>query len=160
MNYTVERIKPEHDKKICKIIKNVGQEYGAIGEGFGPSDPEVKAMSKYYDDKNSKRYLVASIDGKIVGGGGIAPFSESTDVCELKKLFLSPEGRGLGIGRKLTDECLSYAKRKGYKKCYLDTLKVMASAISLYEKMGFEHLEHPLEGTIHNKCDVWMIKEL
>ncbi len=160
MRYIVEQIKPEHDDKICKIIKNVGEEFGAIGEGFGPSDPEVMEMSKYYNDKNSSYYLVVFINGNIVGGGGIAPFIENTTVCELKKLFLSPESRGLGLGRQLTDACLSYAKSKGYKKCYLDTLKAMTSAISLYEKMGFEHLERPLKGTIHNKCDVWMIKNL
>ena len=43
---------------------------------------------------------------------------------------------------------------------HLDTLQSMTSAIVLYEKLGFEHLDKPLEGTIHNSCDVWMLKEL
>ena len=138
----------------------VGKEYGAIGEGFGPSDSEVEAMSQHYKNENSSRYLVASIDSHLVGGGGISSFNKSNDICELRKLFLLPESRGLGIGRKITEECLNYAKSKGYKKCYLDTLTSMKSAISLYEKLGFQHLKSALKGTIHNGCDVWMIKKL
>lgn len=160
MSYIIEKIQPKHDARISQIIKQVGAEFGAIGEGFGPSDPEVDAMSQYYNDESASRYFVASIKGSIVGGSGIAAFNGSNQVCELRKLFLLAESRGLGIGKKLTEDCLSYAKAKGYKQCYLDTLSNMTSAIALYEKLGFSHLEKPLAGTIHNGCDVWMLKQL
>ena len=160
MSYEIQEIKPSHDTQVCEIIKKVGEEYGAIGEGFGPSDPEVNAMSQHYNDESSSRYFVAFIKGSIVGGSGIAAFNDSNDVCELRKLFLLPESRGLGLGKKLTEDCLVYAKSKGYKQCYLDTLHSMKSAIELYEKLGFKHLDKPLAGTIHNSCDVWMLKEL
>jgi putative acetyltransferase len=100
------------------------------------------------------------VEGTIVGGGGIAAFNGSQTICELRKLFLLPESRGLGIGKKLTEDCLTYAKNKGYESCYLDTLGAMKSAIALYEKLGFEYLDKPLAGTIHNGCDVWMLKAL
>lgn len=160
MSHEIQGIKPEHDRKVCEIIKKVGKEYGAIGEGFGPSDPEVMAMSHHYKDEISSLYFVATIDDVIVGGSGVASFNGSKEVCELRKLFLLPESRGLGLGKQLTLSCLEYAKNKGYKKCYLDTLTSMRSAISLYKKLGFEHLDKPLKGTIHNSCDVWMLKEL
>ena len=160
MNYTIQEIKPQHDVKVFEIIEMVGREYGAIGEGFGPSDLEVEAMSQHYKNENSSRYLVASIDKHLVGGGGISSFNNSYEICELRKLFLLPESRGLGIGKRLIEECLAYAKSKGYKKCYLDTLTSMKSAIALYEKFGFQHLDSALEGTIHNGCDVWMLKDL
>ena len=160
MKYEIKENRAHHDAEICKIIKNVGEEYGAVGEGFGPSDPEVNAMSQNYNHEHSSRYLVATIEGRIVGGSGVAAFNGSNEVCELRKLFLLPESRGLGLGKKLSEDCLEYAKTKGYKKCYLDTLSSMKSAISLYEKLGFRHLDKPLEGTIHNGCDVWMLKVL
>lgn len=160
MKFRIQEIQPAHDSEVCEIIKKVGAEYGAVGEGFGPSDPEVDAMSQSYSDESSSRYLVATVGGKIVGGSGLAAFNGSNEVCELRKLFLLPESRGLGLGRKLTEDCLDYARRKAYKKCYLDTLSRMKSAVVLYEKLGFKHLEKPLEGTIHNSCDVWMLKEL
>ena len=160
VTYEILVIDPLHDAKICEIIKNVGKEYGAVGEGFGSSDPEVKAMSMNYNDKSASRYFVVMIKGNIVGGGGIAAFNGSNTMCELRKLFLLPESRGLGLGKKLTEACLGYAKSKGYKSCYLDTLKSMHSAIALYEKLGFTYLDKPLDGTIHNGCDVWMLKGL
>lgn len=160
MSYEIHEIKPQHDSKVCEIIRKVGEEYGAIGEGFGPSDPEVNSMSQNYNDESSSKYLVATINEIIVGGSGVASFNGSNEICELRKLFLLPESRGLGLGKKLTEDCLAYAKSKGYKKCYLDTLKSMTSAISLYENIGFQHLDKPLDGTIHSGCDVWMLKEL
>lgn len=160
MCYKIQEIKPLDDTAIGNIIKKVGEEYGAIGDGFGPSDAEVNAMSQHYADENASRYFIATIKGNIVGGCGIAAFNGSNDVCELRKLFLLPESRGLGLGKELTEDCLKYAQHKGYTKCYLDTLKSMQSAISLYEKLGFKHLDKSLAGTIHNGCDVWMLKAL
>jgi len=160
VNHEIQEIKQLHDAKVCEIIRKVGEEYGAIGEGFGPSDQEVTAMSQNYQDESSSRYFVAIVKDKIVGGSGIAAFNGSSEVCELRKLFLLPESRGIGIGKKLTEDCLEYAKSKGYKKCYLDTLTSMKSAISLYEKLGFKHLDKAFEGTIHNGCDIWMLKDL
>lgn len=160
MTYTIQKIKPQHDASICKIIASVGREFGAVGEGFGPSDAEVEFMSQYYNDENASCYLVAKVGDYLVGGCGIASFNHRNDVCELRKLFLLPESRGLGIGKNLMTDCLEYAKFKGYKKCYLDTLTSMTQAISLYEKLGFQHLAKPLEGTIHNGCDIWMLKDL
>lgn len=160
MSVVITEISPQHDPKIAEIIKQVGAEFGAIGEGFGPSDPEVEAMSQHYHDHDASRYFVALVNNKIVGGSGIAAFNGSHEVCELRKLFLLPEARGLGVGKTLTKNCLDYAKYKGYQHCYLDTLASMMSAIALYEQLGFKHLTQPLTGTIHNGCDVWMLKQL
>ncbi|NVD06449.1 GNAT family N-acetyltransferase [Vibrio sp. JPW-9-11-11] len=160
MTLSIEPIQPQQDPAICAIIKAVGAEFGAVGDGFGPSDPEVLAMSQHYRPEDKSLYLVALLDGKIVGGCGIAPFAQSQQTCELKKLFLLPESRGLGVGQQLTQQCLTFARQQGYQQCYLDTLTSMTSAIQLYQKLGFTHLEQPLEGTEHSRCDVWMLKTL
>lgn len=159
MSLKIVEVTPDVDSLVCEIIKSVGEEYGAVGEGYGPSDPEVENMSQHYSDVNSL-YLVAKLNGKVVGGCGIAPFNESSNVCELKKLFLLKESRGHGLGKSLTTQCLKYAKQQGYQQCYLDTLSNMDSAVRLYEKLGFEHLSEPLSGSLHNSCDVWMLKTL
>lgn len=160
MEITIKAIEAKHDAEVCSIIKSVGAEYGAVGEGYGPSDPEVEAMSQYYNPASRSCYFVAIVNEQVVGGGGIAAFNGSNEICELRKLFFLPESRGLGLGKKLTQICLDYAKKSGYQQCYLDTLSVMQDAITLYEKIGFEHLEKPLQGTIHGGCDVWMLKRL
>ncbi|MFP2770023.1 GNAT family N-acetyltransferase [Oceanisphaera sp. KMM 10153] len=160
MKFIIEEIQQTDDQAICQIIKDVGVEYGAIGEGFGPSDDEVLTMSKFYNKRSKSMYFVAKIDDVVVGGCGIAPFNDSYEVCELKKLFLLPDSRGLGIGRKLTEKCLDFAQSQDFKSCYLDTLQVMNSAILLYESIGFQHLDKPLAGSEHGGCDVWMLKHL
>lgn len=165
MSVEIVPIRKEHNEEVCRIIQSVGAEFGAVGEGFGPGDAEVLDMSAHYTDDKDSLYLLATLDGEVVGGCGVAPFSlngkqKAVSTCELKKLFLLPDARGLGLGKKLTLACLEYAESKGFSRCYLDTLSSMKSAVSLYEGMGFIHLQEPLEGTIHNKCDVWMIKEL
>ncbi|MCD9555988.1 GNAT family N-acetyltransferase [Photobacterium carnosum] len=160
MDIKVIPITANFDIELCKIIKQVGAEFGAVGEGFGPSDAEVLNMSRFYHDGVSSLYLIALVDGKLVGGCGIAPFNSSKTTCELKKLFLLPDGRQLGLGKKLSLQCLEYAKDKGFEECYLDTLASMHSAVSLYERLGFTHLEKPLTGTQHGGCDIWMLKKL
>lgn len=157
-DHTITPITAEHNDAICHIIKRVGQEFGAIGEGFGPSDAEVLAMSEHYRPSERSLYLVALSDGKVVGGCGLAPFGQSATRCELKKLFLLPETRGLGIGKALALQCLAFAQSAGFEECYLDTLASMTQAIALYESLGFTHLAEPMDETEHNGCDVWMLK--
>lgn len=153
-------ISAEFDQPIRDIIQQVGAEFGAIGDGFGPSDAEVANMSAYYQMDNRWGYWVVTLNGEVVGGGGIAPFNDSDSVCELRKLFLLPQSRGHGLGKKLTRHCLEWARQQGFRECYLDTLSGMSSAIRLYEDLGFKHLNAPMAGTEHNGCDVWMLKQL
>ena len=153
-------IESQHDEAICRIIKSVGEEFGAVGDGFGPSDAEVLAMSTHYTEATKSLYLVALLEGEVVGGGGIASFNASHETCELKKLFLLPRGRGQGIGKQITEQCLAFAKTQGYAQCYLDTLSNMTAAISLYESVGFAHRQKPLAATPHGNCNVWMMKNL
>ncbi len=160
MQLSIQPISSTQDQAMADIIRSVGEEFGAIGEGFGPSDDEVSSMSAHYHQEQGSIYLVASIDDVVVGGCGIAPFADYNDVCELKKLFVLPKYRALGLGRKLTEQCLQFAQQQGYQRVYLDTLSSMLAAIKMYEKMDFVHLEKPLAGTIHNGCDVWMVKTL
>ncbi len=157
---TIEPIAPKFDPAIAAIIHDTGVEFGAIGDGFGPSDAEVSAMSQHYRIEQGSLYLVALVDGKVVGGGGIAPFNGSRELCELRKLFLLPDYRGQGIGKTLMLKCLAFAQSQGYQQCYLDTLASMTSAIALYRAAGFERLDQPLGGTLHDGCDVWMLKPL
>lgn len=157
---TITPINAEDDYAIARIIVNVGAEFGAIGEGFGPSDAEVSCMSQHYTGSENSLYLVATVNGKLVGGCGIAPIPAFEGTCELKKLFLLSEARGLGIGKSIITQCLNFAYEQGYSRCYLDTLSNMTSAIALYEKFGFEHMNRPLSGNGHSGCDVWMVKSL
>ena len=57
-------------------------------------------------------------------------------------------------------KCLQQAKSFGFTDCYLDTMPNMMYSQKLYQKWGFEYIEHPLGNTGHCSCPVWMVKSL
>lgn len=72
--------------------------------------------------------------------------------CEVKRLFLTPASRGLGIGRALVKAVIAEAEKLGYQEMKLDTLPRMVGARKLYNSVGFveteRYYETPLEGTV------------
>ena len=81
------------------------------------------------------RFFLAYI-GKSPGGmAGIKYIS--TDVCELKRLYVSPMHRRVGLGRNLVERLLAAAHILGYRQVRLETLDFMLEAIQLYESLGF-----------------------
>jgi len=81
-----------------------------------------------------------------------SPSETPVKKCEMKRLYLTPSSRGLGVGRALVREVIEEAKRLGYEEMRLDTLPSMVRARKLYESVGFENIdayyETPLAGTI------------
>ena len=75
-------------------------------------------------------------------------------------MYFLPEARGKGFGQLMFNKCIAAARDFGYDKCYLESASVMKTAIMIYEKNGFEHLEGPIGGTGHYSCGVWMLKTL
>jgi GNAT superfamily N-acetyltransferase len=90
------------------------------------------------------RFFLAYI-GKSVGGmAGIKYVSRN--VCELKRLYVLPLHRRVGLGRSLVERLLSEARILGYSKVRLETLDFMEAAIRLYESLGFVRTSE-FEGT-------------
>ena len=84
--------------------------------------------------------------------------SPESKICEMKRLYLSPASRGLGIGKRLVEEVITEAERLGYEEMRLDTLPSMVGAMALFKKMGFVEVEKyydtPIEGTIFLSKDL------
>jgi len=157
---SIRPIEPGDDARIAEIIRTVMPEYGAVGEGYSIMDPEVDAMSEAYAG-DAAAYFVALLDGRVVGGAGIGPLvGGPSDVCELKKMYVLREARGLGLGRQLMERSLEAARRAGYRRCYLETLAHMTEARGLYESRGFRPLDAPMGSTGHSGCNGWYIREL
>jgi ribosomal protein S18 acetylase RimI-like enzyme len=93
--------------------------------------------------------LVAAGGDRYAGMIALRPFD--TRICEMKRLFIRPEARGLGLARRLIDALLAEARRLGYAEIRLDTLPMMGAAQALYEAMGFvdmpAYYDTPIAGT-------------
>jgi putative acetyltransferase len=75
-------------------------------------------------------------------------------------MYLLPEARGRNLGNQLIDTLLFEAKTMAYQFCYLETLKSMTKAVSLYQRKGFDLLEAPLGSSGHTACDEWLLLDL
>jgi putative acetyltransferase len=99
--------------------------------------------------------------GIVVGGAGFAPLRDGPrETCELRKMYLRPQTRGTGLGRRLLAHVLDAARRAGYERCYNETMATMQRARALYESFGFEKLPGPRGATGHFGCDAWYARDL
>ncbi|GAP67484.1 acetyltransferase [Mizugakiibacter sediminis] len=158
--FTIRPITPADDAAVAAIIRTVMPEFGADGPGFAIHDAEVDAMAAAYA-RPGRVYFVVEQDGRVLGGGGIAPLDGGeADVCELRKMYFLPELRGRGAGKALIRRCLAAARELGYRRCYLETLTGMEAAQTLYAKEGFRRICAPMGATGHGGCDRWYLREL
>jgi putative acetyltransferase len=158
--YRIRPIEPRDDEAIASIIRTVMPEFGACGDGFAINDPEVDWMSRAYSAARAA-YFVIEVDGRVVGGGGMAPLEGGDDrTCELRKMYFLPEVRGVGAGAALMARCLDAARDAGFRQCYLETLTGMDAAMRLYERSGFRRIDAPMGDTGHGGCNTFYLREL
>jgi putative acetyltransferase len=152
-------VRPDDDDDLARIIRSGMAEFGICGVG-PDDDAEIASISSAYAPPRAA-FFVVEYSGRVLGGGGIGPISgQSEKICELRKMYLVPEARGLGAGRRLLDACLDFARHAGYRTCYLATLERMTRARRLYAGSGFERSHRELPGSAHLGCDTWYEREL
>ena len=78
---------------------------------------------------------LAEKDGEIVGS--VFLITHSKAVAQLRLMLVEPKARGLGIGARLVDECILFAREKGYRKITLWTNSILLAARHIYKKAGF-----------------------
>lgn len=143
--------------RSAQDLESTAQLFAAYADSLGLDlsfqefDTELKSLPGKYAPPAGEILLARDSNGNAVGCVAVRPLSPP-GCCEMKRLYILPAGRGLGIGKKLVHELLDVAASLGYNEIKLDTLPSMNQAISLYQFAGFAptkpYYETPLTGTV------------
>lgn len=152
----LRKIEEKDNLVVGEIVQTCLEQEGLKMPGTAYYDPYLFSLYGYYQ-KPDRQYWVLEKEGKVIGGAGIGPFSESENIGEIQKLYILKEERGNGYAHLLMEKALGFGKER-YDALYIETFASLSDANYLYKKYGFEQLSKPLEGTEHSACDTWLLK--
>jgi DNA-binding MarR family transcriptional regulator/GNAT superfamily N-acetyltransferase len=110
------------------------REYG-FDQGFEALVADIAAKYLRAFDPQWEKGWIAEVDGERAGS--VFLVRQSATVAKLRLLVLRPEARGLGLGGRLTDECIAFARGRGYRKIVLWTQSILTAARHVYASRGF-----------------------
>jgi DNA-binding MarR family transcriptional regulator/N-acetylglutamate synthase-like GNAT family acetyltransferase len=132
-------LRPPHAGDMGWVVQSNGslyaQEYGWDETYEALVAQIVSDFVKNYDPKR-ERCWIAEKDGENIGC--VFLVKESDQVARLRLLIVDPKARGLGVGKRLVDECTRFARQAGYKKITLWTNSVLLAARGIYDKAGYK----------------------
>ena len=146
----IRRIEPDEALAAKQLIYGVAHvifnDSGSLEESiaYHESRGELKDMDdiqhKYFD--NDGIFLVMTNDDQLIGTGAIRKFADN--ICELKRLWLLNEYHGKGLGYRMMQELLLFAREKGYERIRLETDPVYQKrAVEFYKRLGFYEVPIP-----------------
>jgi ribosomal protein S18 acetylase RimI-like enzyme len=132
-------------------IREMLTEYAAwvaVDLGFQQFEREVQGLPGDYQPPSGCLFIARLADQPA---GMVAMRRRDDERCEMKRLYVRPEARGTGLGRRLAERVIAEARARGYREMLLDTLPVMQDAQRMYLALGFRDIapyyESPIPGT-------------
>lgn len=150
---------PGDEAAVQQVVFPVLREFGLTPDVHGP-DVDLEDLQAAYAQRGGVFRVVTDGDGRIVGCGGFRPLSGDAvgeNAVELRKMYLLPEWRGRGLGRRLLEDLITRARTAGHRRMVLDTAAVMTDAIALYKRSGFISFENPQR---LRRCDLSLSLDL
>lgn len=155
----IRPIQSGDNKQMARIIRDSLEAVGFDKPGTAYFDPALEDLAKAYGQDQSSAYFVVVENDQVLGGAGFGKITDA--ICELQKFYLTEKYRGKGLGRQLVEHVIISARTAGYDKIYLETTEVLAQALSLYESLGFKHMDAPIANyNGHHAMTIWMMKDL
>lgn len=152
------RIESAETPEFVATIRKLFVEYSEsleIDLCFQGFEEELAKLPGDYARPAGRLTLVFQGD-EVVGCGALRPLA--SDVCEMKRLYVRPAFRGMGIGGAVIDALINSAREIGYQRMRLDTLPSMAGAIAIYRSLGFREIAayraNPVPGALFFELDL------
>jgi putative acetyltransferase len=145
-----------------EATRQIFREYAAalgVDLCFQNFDAELAALPGDYAPPQGA-LLLALVGGQVAGCGALRPLADADypNACEMKRLFVRPAHRRLGLGRMLAQALMDRAVQAGYSSMLLDTLDDMEAARGLYGALGFAEIPpyyfNPIAGAHYLKADL------
>lgn len=139
---------------VVALVADVLAEFGLeFGKG-SPTDAELHGLPASYRDRGGA-FWVARRGGTLLGTCGVFPVAPGT--FELRKMYLGPDSRGLGLGKRLLEIAVAWTREHGGKRLVLDTVEQMTAAIAFYEANGFSRDDTQVRGA---RCTRGYVRDL
>ena len=145
----------KHLKQVRGLFLEYAQSLG-FSLCFQSFDKELAELPGIYAPPDG-RLLLATINGQPAGCAALHKLE--SDICEMKRLYVRPQFRGLDLGRQLTEKIIAEARGVRYKKMRLDTIVgKMDHAIALYRQLGFREIDpyrpNPISGALYMELEL------
>ena len=160
--YTIRSWQPDDRQAAAAVISSALAEYGLGWEPDG-ADRDVLAVEAYYLDRGGEFWVVEQ-QGELVGtsayypclASAAAPSHRGEQAVEIRKMYLSPQARGQGLGKYLLAELERSIRARGCPEIWIETASVLTAAVKLYEANGYQ----PATGVETPRCDRVYVKQL
>jgi putative acetyltransferase len=130
----------ERDRKRIVDLLREYEDGAGVSLCFQDFDAEVASLPGNYAPPRGAMLLARQAGSDdFLGCVALRPVPNRPDLCEMKRLYVRPGGRGSGLGRTLALAVMAEACRLGYRRICLDTLPGMTAAQALYRALGFRH---------------------
>jgi putative acetyltransferase len=146
----------EKDDRIpaSEVIRSTLAEYGLGWEADG-ADRDVMQVEECYLN-NGGEFWVVEQENQIVGTAAYYPISRGENAVEIRKMYLLPHVRGLGLGKYLLQQLEEVITSRNYREIWIETASILTEAVKLYESNGYI----PATGVETARCDRVYVKEL
>ncbi len=161
-DYTIRSWQPDDRHAAAAVISAALAEYGLGWEPDG-ADRDVLGVEEYYLTRGGEFWVIEQL-GEIVGTSAYYPCLEiagtlthrGKQAVEIRKMYLSPQIRGQGLGQYLLAELERSILARGYSEIWIETASVLTAAVKLYEANGYQ----PATGVETPRCDRVYVKHL
>lgn len=153
-DFLIRRWNEKDQLTAAAVISSVLSEYGLVWEANG-ADKDALYVQEFYL-ANGGEFWVIEHHNQLVGTGGYYPIQRGEKSVEIRKMYLLPHVRGLGLGKYLLQQLELTIAKDGFKQIWIETASVLTEAVKLYENNGYI----PATGVETERCDRVYVKLL